>query len=717
MYSGKSIKITQIESGLMELCFDLEGSSVNKFDAQTIGELIEAVAQLKNSGDVRGLLVTSAKPVFIVGADITEFPKVMELPEAEMRSWLRKGVSAFSDLEQLPFPTVTAINGMALGGGFEVALATDIRVASEQARVGLPEVSLGICPGWGGTVRLSCVANLETTLAWAVTGKPQKAADALAAGAVDQVVSAEGLRDTALNTLKEAVSGELDYMQARAKKRAFKSSSVSALAEFSQSDIEQLRSTFGARIDPNYPAPKAILELVLSYAACTVEEGVKREEDTFAKLASGSVAKSLVGLFLSDQYLKSKAKGYARTAHKVERAAVLGAGIMGGGICYQSAVTGTPVVMKDIRQEALDLGMETASGLLSKQVARKRMDQAGMDMVLSNISPVLDYEDFSAVDYVVEAVVENAKVKKTVLAEVEAMVTEDTVLASNTSTILISSIAEALKRPEQFCGMHFFNPVHAMPLVEIIRGEKTSESTVATAVTYGAAMGKTPIVVNDCPGFLVNRILFPYYNAFNHLLESGVSYERIDRVMETFGWPMGPAYLADVIGLDTMVHADSVMQEGFPQRMQHSTGYLIETLVKNDLLGQKNGEGFYRYGKNDQGRPTKELSQKALELCNGFAEKTVEVSDQDIIDRLMIAMAFEGVRCLDDAIVDDPAEVDMGLILGLGFPRFRGGALRYLDTIGLDVALAAAEKLSSLGALYEVPEGLSSRVAAGKTFY
>jgi 3-hydroxyacyl-CoA dehydrogenase/enoyl-CoA hydratase/3-hydroxybutyryl-CoA epimerase/enoyl-CoA isomerase len=655
--------------------------------------------------------------VFIVGADITEFPKVMEMPEAEMRSWLRKGVAAFGDLEKLPFPTVTAINGMALGGGFEVALATDIRVASEQARVGLPEVSLGICPGWGGTVRLSCVASLETTLAWAVTGKPQKAADALAAGAVDQVVSANTLRDAALNTLKQAVSGELDYMQARGKKLAFKSSSVSALAEFSQSDIDKLRSTFGAKLDSNYPAPEAILELVLSYASSSVDEAVKSEEDTFAKLVSGSVAKSLVGLFLSDQYLKSKAKGYAKTAHKVERAAVLGAGIMGGGICYQSAVTGTPVVMKDIRQEALELGMTTASGLLSKQVVRKRMDEAGMEQVLSNIKPVLEYDEFSAVDYVVEAVVENAKVKTAVLAEVETKVSPGTVLASNTSTISITSLAEGLSRPEQFCGMHFFNPVHAMPLVEIIRGEKTSESTVATAVTYGAAMGKTPIVVNDCPGFLVNRILFPYYNAFNHLLESGVSYERIDRVMEAFGWPMGPAYLADVIGLDTMVHADSVMQEGFPGRMQHSSGYLIETLVKNDLLGQKNGEGFYRYGKNDQARPTKEVSQKALELCKGFSEKAVDVSDQDIIDRLMIAMGFEAVRCLDDGIVEAPAEVDMGLILGLGFPRFRGGALRYLDAIGLDVAVSTAKKLSGLGALYTIPQGVSSRVAAGKRFY
>lgn len=717
MYSGKAIKILQIEPGLMELCFDLEGSSVNKFDSLTIKELVEAVSLLKNASDIKGLLVSSAKSVFVVGADITEFPKVMDMPESEMRSWLRKGVQAFADLEQLPFPTVTAVNGMALGGGFEVALATDIRVAAEEARVGLPEVSLGICPGWGGTVRLSCIANLETTLAWAVSGRPQKVADALAVGAVDQVVPQDSLKQVAVDTLKKAVSGEIDYCERRDRKSAFKTSSASSVADLKDDQLAQLRATYGARLDPNYPAAGAILDVVLRYPAASVAEAVQLEEDTFATLASGSVARSLVGLFLSDQYLKSTAKTYAKTAHKVSQAAVLGAGIMGGGICYQSAVTGTPVIMKDIRQDALDLGMTTASGLLSKQVARKRMDEAGMEQVLSNIKPVLEYDEFSAVDYVVEAVVENAKIKTAVLAEVETKVSSDTVLASNTSTISITSLAEGLSRPQQFCGMHFFNPVHAMPLVEIIRGEKTSDATVATAVSYGAAMGKTPIVVNDCPGFLVNRILFPYYNAFNRLLEDGVPFERIDRVMEQFGWPMGPAYLADVIGLDTMVHADSVMQEGFPDRMQHGSRYFIEVLVESSLLGQKSGEGFYSFGKDDNSRPTKTLSTRAVELFKGFANDAVDVSDQEIIDRLMIAMGFEAVRCLDDGIVEVPAEVDMGLILGLGFPRFRGGALRYLDTIGLDVAVSTAKNLSGLGALYTIPEGVSSRVAAGKRFY
>ena len=272
------------------------------------------------------------------------------------------------------------------------------------------------------------------------------------------------------------------------------------------------------------------------------------------------------------------------------------------------------------------MGLKTASKLLDRKIDKGRMDAAGKAVVMDAITPTLDYNEFGSVDLVVEAVVENPAIKAAVLADVEGSVPETAVLASNTSTISIDTLAESVARPEQFCGMHFFNPVHLMPLVEVIRGSKTSDNTVARTVAYATAMGKTPIVVNDCPGFLVNRILFPYFNAFNRLLIDGVDFQRIDRVMETFGWPMGPAYLADVVGIDTLVHADHVMQEGFPERMGHDAEVIAEALLAADCLGQKNGKGFYEYGVDENGRRFKEPAGQARELIAEREPSSVSTS-------------------------------------------------------------------------------------------
>ena len=426
-------------------------------------------------------------------------------------------------------------------------------------------------------------------------------------------------------------------------------------------------------------------------------------------MAKSNASNCLIGLYLNSQKLKKQANLWSQKAVHVKKSAVLGAGIMGGGIAYQSASTGTPIIMKDINDDALLLGMKTASKLLDNQIKKGNLDEQGKDKVLSLINSTLSYDDFTDADLVVEAVVENPKIKAMVLADVEKRVSEQTVVASNTSTISIDLLAENLNRPELFCGMHFFNPVHLMPLVEVIRGSKTSDETVATTVAYATSMGKTAIVVNDCPGFLVNRILFPYFNGFNRLLLDGVEYQQIDRVMEQFGWPMGPAYLADVVGIDTLVHADKVMQQGFPERMSHDCETIAEGLLELGCLGQKNGKGFYEYGIDNNGRRYKNASSQADELIKARVSQSVDVSDQEIIDRMMIPLCFEAVRCLEDGIVGSAAEVDMGLILGLGFPRFRGGPLRYIDTVGLDQFAQTAEKYRNHGPLYQLPVDFTNR--------
>jgi 3-hydroxyacyl-CoA dehydrogenase/enoyl-CoA hydratase/3-hydroxybutyryl-CoA epimerase/enoyl-CoA isomerase len=390
---------------------------------------------------------------------------------------------------------------------------------------------------------------------------------------------------------------------------------------------------------------------------------------------------------------------------------------MGGGVAYQSASKGTPIIMKDINQDAIELGLGEATKLLGKMVKRKKINTEVMAKTLNMIDPTLSYGDFKSVDLVVEAVVENIKVKASVLAELEDQVEPGTILTSNTSTISITDLAKDLKRPENFCGMHFFNPVHRMPLVEVIRGEKTSDEAIAKTVKYALQMGKTPIVVNDCPGFLVNRVLFPYFNAFGELIADGVDYQRIDKVMERFGWPMGPAYLLDVVGIDTGSHASKIMGDCFPDRMKMEGKTIIDTLYENKRYGQKNGVGFYKYAPDKRGKIKKSVDESVLPLIQSVVKKEVSVTDEEIIERMMLPMIFESARCLEENIVATHYEVDMGLLLGIGFPPFRAGALRYADSIGQKNLVEISKKYSEVGKMYEPTQGIKEMALENKTYY
>jgi 3-hydroxyacyl-CoA dehydrogenase/enoyl-CoA hydratase/3-hydroxybutyryl-CoA epimerase/enoyl-CoA isomerase len=440
------------------------------------------------------------------------------------------------------------------------------------------------------------------------------------------------------------------------------------------------------------------------------------EHKGFVKLAKSKVAANLVQMFLNDQFLSGKSKKLVASAIEIRQAAVLGAGIMGGGIAYQSALKATPILMKDIVQEGLDLGMSEAYKLANKQVSRGKMDSVRMANLISNIQSTLTYKSFDTVDIVVEAVIENTNLKKKVLSELEDQVRNDTIIATNTSTISVDELAISLKRPENFCGMHFFNPVPVMPLVEVIRGARSSEAAVATAVAYARKMGKTPIVVNNCPGFLVNRILFPYFGAFSQLIHEGADYCQIDKALEAFGWPMGPAYLLDVIGIDTAVHCQEVMAAGF-ERMVITFDSAIDRLYEKKYFGQKAGKGFYLYKPDKRGKPKKLQNPEARSLIVGAQSASIDYSDEKIIERMMLAMCLETVRCLEDGIVETPIEADMGLVLGLGFPTFRGGALRYIDTIGIAAFCEKADKYSELGDIYKPTEKMRTKAAAGETYY
>lgn len=714
IYQGSAIKVSKTASGIARLVFDMPGSAVNVFNALMLSELKQAIAAVAAS-DARGLICTSAKASFLVGADIKEFTQTFKLGHAELLDWVAQASTIFNAVEDLPIPTVTAINGMALGGGLEMCLATDFRVASDAASLGFPEVNLGICPGFGGTVRAARLMDINSAIDWVRTGKPVKAYDALSVGAVDAVVSPDMLDDAAEDMIEQAITGELDVQDRRAQKTsALPLGAAQADTLFSEA-LARTKKDSG----PHYPAAATAVEAMWQGALLPRAQALALENKAFATLARSEVAGNLVQLFLNEQFLKGLARKQVADAAPVTRAAVMGAGIMGGGIAYQSALRGVPIRMKDIAQQGLDLGLSEAGKLLAKQVERGRLSQGKADAILAAITPTLDYSGFDQVDLIVEAVVENTRVKQTVLAEVEKLVPDTTILTSNTSTISISLLASALQRPENFCGMHFFNPVPLMPLVEVIRGEKTGATAIARTVAYAQTLGKTPIVVNDCPGFLVNRILFPYFGAFCQLLRDGVDFREIDRVMEAFGWPMGPAYLLDVVGIDTASHCMKVMAEGFPDRMQYDFRTAIDHLYEAGSYGQKNGKGFYRYEQSASGRPTRVFDDSILAVLKPLQQRQQTVSDQQILERMMTALCLEAVRCLEDGIVSSAVEVDMGLLLGLGYPRFRGGALRYVDNFagGLAGFCQMADQYADLGALYQPTARLREMAAAGKTFY
>ncbi len=715
MFQGKALSLTQHSDGIAELVFDLQGESVNKFNLLAVSELDHALSLLEQSNGVKGLLVTSAKEVFIVGADIMEFGAVFTAGPEQIIGHLANNNRNNCRLEDLPFPSVVAINGIALGGGLEFCLSCDYRVASTSVtKIGLPETKLGIIPGWGGTVRLPRIAGLDTAVEWIAAGKENTAEEALTARVVDAVVEPAKLRDAAVYTLKQAIAGKFDYKARREQKKSpLKLNFIESMMAF-----ETSKAFVGGQAGRNYPAPVSAIKAMQKAADKGRDEALQIEAENFAKMAQTPVAQSLVGIFVNEQLLTKKAKGWEKKADKkIGRAAVLGAGIMGGGIAYQSALKGTAIKMKDIAQAGIELGLSEANNLLSKRVDRKKMTASEMGDVLNRIEPTLVYDGFDKVDIVVEAVVENPKVKQNVLAEAESKVSVDTVIASNTSTISISYLAEALQRPENFCGMHFFNPVHMMPLVEVIRGAKTSDNAIARTVAYANAMGKKAIVVKDCPGFLVNRVLFPYLAGFAMLVRDGVDYQRIDKLMEAWGWPMGPAYLLDVVGIDTAVHAEKVMADGFPDRMKRDFKSCTDVMFEAKRLGQKSSKGFYNYELDKKGKPAKVASPEALDILKPVVAATLEISDEDIVARMMVPMATELARCLEEGIVETAAEADMALVYGTGFPPFRGGVFRWIDSMGAQAFCDMAAKFSNLSALYELPASMKEKAANNQTFY
>jgi 3-hydroxyacyl-CoA dehydrogenase/enoyl-CoA hydratase/3-hydroxybutyryl-CoA epimerase/enoyl-CoA isomerase len=708
MFTGESIRLNLLEPEIAELTFDRQGDSINKLDVRTIEELRAATAELRARRDVRGLLVTSAKPVFIVGADIFEFSGLFARPEEQIAAHIGAQSEVFRSFEDLDMPVVTAINGVAFGGGLEMALASDYRVAARTAQLGLPEVKLGLFPGYGGTVRLPRLAGSTVAIDWITTGRARSAGESAADHVIDAVVEPESLRAAALEHLKTALASG-----------AWRERRVARHGPFSLDTqaVEKARARLQGSA-AREPAALTALELLVACAAMDRDTALRQESLAFGRIARTQAAASLVQLFVNEQRVKGKAKAHARRARPVRRVGVVGAGIMGGGIAYSSAMSGAQVLLQDIAPKALEQGVAEARKQLDKQVRNARLTEQRAAQVLSAIRPQADYARFEELDLVIEAVVENLRIKRGVLAAVEQSTGAAAIVATNTSSLSLVDLGEDLRRPENFLGMHFFNPVPVMPLVEIVRGPDSAPQTVDSAVGFATALGKTPIVVRDCPGFLVNRILTAYLLGYYFALRDGADLHETDRIMEQFGWPMGPAYLQDVIGLDTMLHVIEVIAAGYPQRMAYGFALPLEQLLKHNRLGQKSGAGYYRYAADPKGKPAKLADPQITALLPPLrADGARSLSDQETVERLMLPMMIEAALCLEEGVADSPEEIDLALVLGLGFPRYAGGPLKYADWLGLPHVVERCDAYAALGALYRPTQRMRDMARRGEHYF
>lgn len=702
----------RVDNGICTLSLQSKNAKMNTLSKGLLLEL-EALLPKIAAKNPKGLIIETTKDSFAAGADITEFLGFFGDGSDKLNKWLRQVHTMFDTIEDFPFPTVACIKGTCLGGGTELVLACDYRIGTDTVKIGLPEVKLGIFPGWGGTVRLPRLIGIDNALEWIALGSENKADAALKVGVLDAIVADDQLHAAAVTMIEKLAAGQLP----KAKRNQEKTSPVPLRSPVEAAMIfEGAKGLVLQQTKGHYPAPLAAIEAMQKTWHKGRAEASQAEIDGFVKVAHTPVADSLVSIFLADQQVKKANKSLSGA--KTEVAAVIGAGIMGGGIAYQSAKSGVPIVMKDIQRSALDLGMNEAIKILESGRKRGKLSPREMASTVGLIAPTLDNQPISACDFVVEAVVENPKVKKAVLGELEGIIPAKAVLSSNTSTISIDELAADLKRPEQFCGMHFFNPVHRMPLVEIIRGSKTSEDTIARTVTYAYQLGKKPIVVNDCPGFLVNRILFPYLTGLMNLIGDGIDFQYVDKVMEKFGWPMGPAYLLDVVGMDTGVHALNVLMAGYPGRFRAEDAKGITALVAAKRLGQKTGKGFYSYSLDRRGKPKKSHDEGAYaKLYDGGKPKDHSaISPEDIVRRMMYPLLTESVLCLEEKIAATPQEIDLALIYGIGFPPFRGGAFKYLDSLTAAKVVEELKPLASYGKVYEAPAMLTDFADSGKSF-
>ncbi len=713
-----ALTLTVERNGVANLVFDLPNEKINKLSEPVMLELEKALNVIDGNKGIRVLIITSLKKdIFIAGADINEIKEIRDQKTAYEK--VSRGQNLLTKLANLKIPTVAVINGACLGGGLELALACTYRVAilNSKTSLGLPEVNLGIIPGFGGTQRLPKLIGLSESLKIILSGKPVDANKAFKIGLIDDIIREEFMEEKLGHFLTEVIKLGNNNHYLNKRKEAQKKRFIFEILLFGKFLIIHLaKKDLYEKTKGHYPAPFYALEVIKrTYGMTYGSRGFKTELDAFCELAVGDISKNLIEIFFINEELKKDSgieKLSEQNIKEVRSAALLGAGIMGGGIAWIFANNNINIRIKDITQSAIALGYNQVIKIFNQLKKIRKLTAQQVDMKMARITTGVDYSGFTNVDFVIEAVVENIAIKKRILAEVENEVKNDTVIASNTSSLSISKMAQALQNPARFAGMHFFNPVNRMPLVEVIYGEKTSDETIATIVKASKKLGKTPIVVKDVPGFLVNRILLPYMNEAAYLLQDGADIIKVDKTIENFGMPMGPFILADVVGIDVGVKVAHSLYEGYGERMKVAN--ILDEIYNNhkELLGKKSKKGFYIYGFNDkQTEINSEIANLVQEIRKQEKIYPTYITEVEIINRCILTMVNEACKCLEEGVVKNARYLDMAMIMGCGFPAFRGGVLKYADSIGTKEIVKKLQSLHNKHGLRFEPSKLLLEMA------
>jgi 3-hydroxyacyl-CoA dehydrogenase / enoyl-CoA hydratase / 3-hydroxybutyryl-CoA epimerase len=697
--------------GIVRVTFDRPASKVNLLTPEILDGLDRLLDEWERGEGIRGLLFLSAKPdVFLAGVDYHAIAAVKDAYEAGEKS--RRGQGVFQRIAGAPWPTACAIGGACVGGGTELALACSLRVAADDpgVRIGLPEVRLGIVPGFGGTQRLPRLVGLVHALDLILTGRPIDARRAERIGLVDRIVPRARLRREALAMLREAAAG--GRRAGRRRRRPLAARVVEAVGPLRRRLLSETRRRTARRVAPtDYPAPFRAIDAVEAAFSLPLTQGLDLESRIVGELVPTRTSKNLIWLVTSRHALKKDPGGYQATPRRIRKAVVLGAGVMGSGIAELMAEREIPVRLRDVREEALLAALRGARNVARETAARKELGARIVEHTLGFISPTLGLTGLARADLVIEAVVEDLSVKQAVLAEAEERIGERAVFASNTSTLPVTEIAARSVHPERVVGLHFFNPVHRTPLVEVVAGSRTSPEAVATVHAFALELGKTPVVVRDSPGFLVNRIVTAYLSEASRLFAEGFRIEAVDRAMREFGMPAGPFEVLDRIGLDTAKHAAAVLEAAYGKRIGGAVG-LLDAMVAAGRLGGKNGRGFYRYR---AGAPAG-ADPAVAKLAGTSAPK--ELPGETLQERMVLSMVAEAVLCLEDGVAREPRDVDVALVLGAGFPAFRGGPLRYSDAAGIPVLVDRLSRLADgQGERFRPPGLLRDMVREERTFY
>jgi 3-hydroxyacyl-CoA dehydrogenase / enoyl-CoA hydratase / 3-hydroxybutyryl-CoA epimerase len=714
------------KDGIALITFNSPDVTMNVLGAEVLNEIGVWADTITSDERIKGAVITSGKDnSFCAGADLSGlggvFGEVKKLNPEERNARLYKEFfkinEVFRKLETCGKPVAAAINALALGGGLEITLACHYRIAASdnpKLKLGLPEAMVGVLPGGGGTQRLPRLIGVMNAFDLMLQGKMISADKALALGVIHETAPGAELVEKAKAWVKANPEAKQPWDQDKFKIPGGGPYHPAGAQTFMGVMPMVRKNSYG-----NYPAQRYILSCVYEGLQVDIDAGLRIECRYFTKLMQRPESRNMIrSIFLSKQALdKAGARPEGQKKGPVNKVAVIGAGFMGAGIAYVSAMAGVDVALVDVDQAAAEKGKAFAEKELAKRVSRKKMDQAKADAILARITPTTDYSVMKDADLVVEAVFENRELKAKITKMAEEYMPENAVFGSNTSTLPISGLAKASKRPENFIGIHFFSPVHKMMLVELIVGEKTSDYAISRALDFVTKIRKTPIVVSDTRGFYANRCVMRYIEQGMALLSEGVYPALIENAARMAGMPVGPLSLQDEVAIDLgyKIIKQTQADLGDDAFKGPTAPILIAMIEKYDRKGRKNGKGFYDYSADGKKRLWPELDQFAL---NGVLPEDEQPTPAYIKERILYAQSIEAARCMAEGIVQDPREADVGSILGWGFAPYTGGALSYIDTIGAaDFVKRADELAKTSGEPYAVPDLLREMAKNGETFY